>query len=353
MKVLFLTSGDLVPSTRFRVLQYIPHLVAAGHRCTVAHSIPQKYDYWPRLGWRASQWIKRAVRMWHMVRARLGRYDVVFVERELFHDGTSSMEERFRRVARAMVLDVDDAVFLDHPEKFDRIVRMSDVVIAGNRFLLERIEPLNPSVVTIPTCVDMNRYVPRPDAAAGQRPVIGWTGVAANLNYLRVMAPAMRNLASRHDFELRLVAQDDSPLAAIDLAGVRTAFVRWDAAREIEQLHGFDIGIMPLRMDEPWDVYKCGLKLIQYMAVGTPGVASPVGVNAEILQHGLHGFLAATTDQWEESLAKLLEDPGLRQRMGQSARRRVEEAYSVQVCLPRLIETLSRAADGTYRRPQA
>jgi glycosyltransferase involved in cell wall biosynthesis len=352
MKVLFLTSGDRVPSTRFRVLQYVPHLRAAGHRCTVAHSIPQKYEYWPRLGWRPSQWIKRAVRVWHLVRARLGGYDVIFVERELFHDDTSSMEERFRRVARAMVLDVDDGVFLDHPAKFDRIVRMCDAAIAGNRFLKERIEPFNPNVVVIPTCVDLTQYQPRADtASAGQRPVIGWMGTTGNLNYLRVMAPALRSLASRHDFDLRLVAPEETPLATIDLAGVRTSFARWDAAREVEQLHGFDVGIMPLRMDQPWDVYKCGLKLIQYMAVGTPGVASPVGVNAEILEHGVHGFLATTTDQWEESLEKLLRAPDLRRRMGAAARRRVEEAYSVQVCLPRLIETLSRAANHEYRAP--
>jgi glycosyltransferase involved in cell wall biosynthesis len=350
MKVLFLTSGDRVPSARFRVLQYVPHLRALGHRCTVAHSLPQKYDYWPALGWRPSQRIKRAVRVWHLVRAWIGAYDVIFLERELFNDGTWSMEARFRRVARAMVLDVDDAIFLEHPGKLERIAPMCDAVIAGNRLLKERIEPLNPNVVVIPTCADLARYPPRTAAGpAGQRAVIGWMGTASNLNNLDVVAPALKRLASRCDFELQVVTAEDPPLDSLDVRGIPMKVVRWDAAHEVEQLHAFDVGIMPLRADREWDRYKCGFKLIQYMAVGTPGVASPVGVSAEIVRHGENGFLAATVEQWEEHLGRLVQDPELRWRLGEAARRRVEEAYSIQAWLPLFVETLSRAAQKAER----
>jgi len=350
MKVLFLTSGAQAPATRFRVLQYVPHLRALGHRCTVAHSVPQKYDYWPALGWRPSQWIKRGVRFWHLARAATGAYDVVFVERELFNDGTWSMEARFRRVARAMVLDVDDAVFLEHPGKLERIAPMCDAVIAGNRFLKDRIAPYQPNVEIIPTCVDMDRYTPRNIAEhGGRRTVIGWMGTASNLNNLGVVAPVLRRLASRYDFELQIVTGKDAPLASLDLGGLSTTVLRWDAQREVEQLHAFDVGMMPLRMDREWDLYKCGTKLIQYMAVGTPGVASPVGVNAEIVRHGENGFLAATAEEWEEHLGKLLQDPELRRRLGEAARRRIAAAYSVQVWLPYFVEVFGRAT--TVSRP--
>jgi glycosyltransferase involved in cell wall biosynthesis len=348
MKVLFLTSGARVPTTRFRVLQYVPYLRALGHRCTVAHSHPQKYDYWPAMGWRPSQWFKRGVRVWHLFRGWIGAYDVIFVERELFNDGTWSMEERFRRIARAMVLDVDDAVFLEHPGKLERIVSMCDVVIAGNRFLKDRIAPHAPNVEVIPTCVDLARYAPKVASPGGRRVVIGWMGTASNLNNLSVVAPALRSLASRCDFEFQVVTGEDAPLDSLDLGGIPTRFLRWDAGREVEQLHAFDVGIMPLRMDREWDLYKCGTKLIQYMAVGTPGVASPVGVNAEIVRHGENGLLAATSEQWEEHLGRLVQDPELRRRLGEAARRRVEEAYSVQACLPHFIQTLSRAARKEY-----
>lgn len=344
MKILFLTSGPRVPSTRFRIIQYVPLLRAAGHRCTVAHSIPEKYGHFATIGWRLSQKLKRAVRRWHLLRARVGRYDAVVIEREIFNDGTFDMEQRFRAVAPLLVLDVDDAVFLNYPEKFDRVCRMCDLVLAGNRFLRERIEPANPNVVVVPTCIDAEAY--RTKAAwpsPSGRPVVGWMGTTGNLQYLEVAAPALRRLAATCQFELRLIAPGDAPIAALDLEGVNLRFLRWDPRTEIEQLRQFDIGLMPLRADQPWDKYKCGLKLIQYMAVGIPAVASPVGVNAEIVVHGLNGYLAADTAAWIGALKPLLVDAGLRARIGQAARARAENDFSIQAWLPRLVDAMEAA----------
>ena len=75
----------------------------------------------------------------------------------------------------------------------------------------------------------------------------------------------------------------------------------------------------------------CGLKGLQYMALGLPTVMSPVGVNTEIIQHGSNGFLARTEDEWVDQLTRLIEDADLRARIGTQARRTVEERYSVKV----------------------
>lgn len=340
MKILFLTSGAHVPSTRFRVLQFVPKLRAAGHRCTVAHSFPEKYDFFPLLGWRLSQRLKRATRSWHLLRARLGRYDVVWIEREIFNDASSDFEERFRKTAPLCVLDVDDGVFLNFPEKFHRICRMSDLVFAGNRYLKEYIEPQNPNILLVPTCVDTDAYRPRPATEQNARPVVGWIGTTGNLQYLAVAASALSRLAAKLDFQLRLIAPEDGPIADLPLDGVDVRYLRWNPATEIDEIRRFDVGIMPLRMDQEWDKYKCGLKLLQYMAVGLPAVASPVGVNAEIVAHGENGYLAADADQWYAALQPLIEDASLRRRVGAAARLRVEQDYSVQTWLPRIVQHL-------------
>ena len=93
-------------------------------------------------------------------------------------------------------------------------------------------------------------------------------------------------------------------------------------------LLSFDAGVMPLP-DEPWARFKCGLKLLQYMAAGLPAVASPVGVNPEIVAHGETGFLATTREEWTTSLDELLSDAGKRAEFGAAGRRRVAERYSV------------------------
>ena len=119
------------------------------------------------------------------------------------------------------------------------------------------------------------------------------------------------------------------------LPAVPTEHVPWTEAAEVAAIAEFDVGIMPLA-DEPWERGKCGYKLIQYMACGLPVVASPVGVNRQIVEHGVNGFLAETPTQWDEALRTLLADPALRQRMGQAGRQKVERQFSLQVTGPKV-----------------
>ena len=120
-------------------------------------------------------------------------------------------------------------------------------------------------------------------------------------------------------------------------------FVSWTLKTSIASLHSFDIGLMPLE-NTPWNRGKCGLKLIEYLAVGIPAVASPVGVNSEIIRDGETGFLASNTADWQKNLACLIEDQELRAHLGHSGRQHVEEHYSIQAVLPHLISVLEGAA---------
>jgi glycosyltransferase involved in cell wall biosynthesis len=81
------------------------------------------------------------------------------------------------------------------------------------------------------------------------------------------------------------------------------------------------------------------------MACGLPVIASPVGVNSEIVEHGVNGFLASTEAEWTEALRTLISDPALRTRMGKEGRRKVERDYSLQVWGPRVTQMLRDAAN--------
>ena len=120
--------------------------------------------------------------------------------------------------------------------------------------------------------------------------------------------------------------------------------IPWNAATEVEDLRALDIGLMPLP-DTEWARGKCGLKALQYMAMGIPAVCSPVGVNSSIIRDGENGFLAATEEQWIERLSRLVTSPDLRERIGQAGRTTVEKAYSAKVQAPRVyavIDTVLR-----------
>ena len=351
MRILFLSSGPLVPSSRFRIQPWVQRLRQDGHRAVVLHSFPAKYDYFPWMGFRPSQLLKRSVRWWHWLRSRLQRFDLVFIDREIFDSESLELELRFRETCGRLVLDLDDAVFLRYPDKFARLVPQADLVVCGNSFLEDWARPLNSRLLRIPTCVELARYTLRDWCVAGvgsggqggqgaQLPVIGWMGTTTNLQYLREAAQALQQLAEERRFELRLIVPDASAVREMDLGRVYVTSRPWQAATEISDLQQFDVGLMPLSDREQWTIYKCGLKLIQYLAVGVPGVASAVGVNTEILAGDQGGYAVQGSEEWLGALRQLLDSAELRRQQGLAGRRTVEERYAVEACYPRLRDAL-------------
>ena len=173
---------------------------------------------------------------------------------------------------------------------------------------------------------------------AGETLTVGWIGIPLNAHYLDIVAPALRALAGGVKFSLHVVG------AAVPeaLAGIPAQSFPWTEDSEIARIAAFDVGIMPLH-DTPWERGKCAYKLLQVMAAGKPVIASPVGANAQVVQHGVNGFLADGPEQWADALRRL-EDPDLRRRMGAEARKTVENQYSTAVVRPRLAAILSAAA---------
>lgn len=343
MRYLFIVSGRMTPSTRFRIEPFIRRLRAAGDRCDVAYSFPEKYSEFKAIGWRASQYLKLNVRRFHALLAKVRHYDAIVIEREVFDNDSSEIEQKLRRATGRLILDVDDGVFLRHPEKFDTIARLADVAIAGNAELEAYLASRCPRVVRIPTCVEMDAYSGKLDTDH-ERPVVGWMGTTHNVPFLAVAASALREVACSIPFRLLVVSADDCRLGEVDLDGVDVEFRRWSASTEVADLQAMDIGLMPLPDDQPWMKYKCGLKLLQYMAVGVPGIASPIGINTEILDGGCGGRLATDHASWVNALHELLGDAELRRRLGHFGRQRVIDHYSVERYFPMVRDVLRGVA---------
>ena len=343
MKIVMLSSGDRVPSSRFRMLPYVQHFRASGHRCTLASSIPQKYEWFPQIGFRLSQRLKRLIRYLHWYQSRIRSDEIVIIDREVFDSPCTKLEEHFRKTTMRLVLDLDDAVFLRYPEKFEKLTHLADLIVCGNSFIEEWARERNENTIIIPTCVEMAQY-PAKDwsDSEGRIPRLGWIGTSGNLRYFKVAAAGLRRLAQKTDYELHVIVPEIEPLNEIDLAGVKIKHVPWRKEIEVDQLRQIDVGIMPLFAEEDWDRYKCGLKLIQYMAAGIPAVAAPVGVNASIIDHGQNGFLAESDDDWAAHLETLATDLALRKSIGSAARETAAAKYSIEANYPRYEAALNR-----------
>lgn len=340
MRFGFITLGPNVPSTRFRFLPYLPRIESQGHQCHLWMSFPSVYEHIPWLGWRISHRVKRSMRNWQLMQARILGPDCIYLERGCLNDDSLDFDRAFRKTTRRLVLDVDDGIFLERPAKIDALISMADHVVVSTETIQEYVCQRHDQVTLIPTAVPTTTFKPRADAKPPRKITIGWMGTAPTMPFLSVCAEPLRTLADRHVFELLVIGPSSEPLRKIDLRGVDVRFLRWDGATEVQQLQQFDIGVMPLPGGKDWMRYKAATKLVQYMAIGIPAVATPIGVNTHILKNNEVGIAATTTDQWIEALELLMVDEQLRKKMGAAGREKAVTTYSIEANSDRLLSVL-------------
>ena len=350
------------PAKRMLVICPYPIGVAAGQRL----KFEQYYDDWRAAGWEVVPSTFMDQKLWHVAfepghfaakaigvakgmlrRARdlfrVPSFDLVYCFMYVTPVGTSLPERMVRRFARKLVFDVEDNVMLgfgraanDHPNpllrflrgagKYLYLIREADHVVTSSPSLNDLCLSFNRrrACTYISSSIDSDRFVPANRYSNDGRVTIGWTGTFSSRPYLDLLRPVFQQLAKERDFRLRVIGNFDYELPGVDLK-----VIRWTADQEVEQLQGIDIGVYPLPFDD-WVGGKSGLKAIQYMMVGLPCVATNVGTTPLIIRHGDNGLLVRTEDEWLEALRRLLDDPGLRRKLGEQARRNAVAKYSVK-----------------------
>ncbi|UCH47838.1 MAG: glycosyltransferase family 4 protein [Betaproteobacteria bacterium] len=353
MRVLLLTKyGRLGASSRLRTYQYVPHLEERGIQVLAAPLL--RDEYVDRL-YRGSVSIIQVLRYYlsrlSLLR-RANKFDVLWVEKELFPWLPFPIERALYPRRIPIVVDYDDAIFhrYDHHRSFwirallgkkiDSVMRRANLVVAGNQYLKDRAQRARAMrVETLPTVVSVAKYVPVAVRPKGHV-TIGWIGSPLTCKYLLLISRAINEIVATRNVRVVAVGADAEYLRELPIETRR-----WSEQTEVSEIQDFDIGIMPLP-DEPFERGKCGYKLIQYMACGKPVVASPVGENTVIVRDGVDGFLPRSVAAWTADLIKLCDEPLLRERFGAAGRARVEEEYSLEVMTPRL-ESLLRSVAST------
>ncbi|HMJ07839.1 MAG TPA: glycosyltransferase family 4 protein [Pyrinomonadaceae bacterium] len=350
MKVLAVVPSkyDTSPGQRFRIEQWEPLLAENGVEITY---LPFETDELRSVLYQSgniAQKLKAVLASMGARRAELravGEFDLVYIFREAAILGQPWFERKIARSGVPIVFDFDDAVFvayrspsngylsyLKFPQKTAEICGMSAHVMAGNEYLADYSRRYNENVSVIPTTIDTDKYQ-LTEKLAGKSPLtIGWTGSFSTVQHLDTLREALQELAKTEDFVLRVIG---TPVYELD--GVKVEAMQWRAESEIDDLREVDIGIMPLP-DDQWSKGKCGLKALQYMALGVPTVCSPVGVNSTIIRDRENGFLADGKDEWVAVLKRLLHDGELRWRVGNAGRVTVEQGYSARSQAPRVYD---------------
>jgi glycosyltransferase involved in cell wall biosynthesis len=343
-KVLFLVPYPLhkAPSQRFRVELYLPFLQKNNIECRVDCFLDEKT--WNILYSKSSA-LKKVLGVTKGFAKRLftiivvaPRYDYVFIHREASPLGPPIFEFIASKIlGKKLIYDFDDAIWIPNTSsensfvnwlkafwKVKFIFKWAYKVAGGNGYLCNYARNYNGNVVLMPTCVDIERQHNSLKNQNTKQVVIGWTGSHSTMNYLDHLVPVFKRIVA--DFNVEIVIISNKP-PQFNLPNL--VYIPWKEETEITDLLRLNIGLMPLKEDR-WSEGKCGFKLIQYMALGIPALASPAGVNKALVENGRDGFLCRNEDEWYQALKILIEDAPLRQSMGKVGREKIVEHYSIQ-----------------------
>lgn len=258
-------------------------------------------------------------------------------------------EELFAERANFLVFELDDAIWLcveDAPvpplwtaRKAEKTAELADRVIAGNEFLADWARRYCDDVVVIPTAAG-DWIEPRRGPREPGLVRVGWSGHSNGAHFVNHVMDAVEAARRRTEFELAVISRPEAMQVIRDVPGLDRHLLLWESPETEARLTHFDLGLMPLD-DSEFAKGKCAFKLIRYMAAGLPVVASPVGMNSEVVIEGETGFLASSPEEWEDAIVTLVEDDELRERMGKAGRKRYETLYSPAAVLPKYAAALT------------
>ncbi len=332
------------PSSRVRMDQYLPYLKETGFEITIHPFFDDGYI--------DSLYSHRPIKIpavihsfWNRVWISLHKrkYDLIWLQQELLPWIPFDMEKVLYSKKIPLLVDYDDAVFHRYDlhkspfirlllrKKIDHVMEIASGLTVGNAYLAERAEQAGArNIHILPSVVDTKKYHCKSKEAQTVF-IIGWLGTPKTIHFLETIKSALENVLN--NTTRLIIVGADIPDSLKDLP---IQSQTWNEDTEIDQILQFDVGIMPL-IDAPFERGKCGYKLIQYMACGLPVVASPVGVNQSIVEQGINGFLASTTEEWTDAIIKLKDDANLRQKMGMAGRKKVESHYSLESTAAQLV----------------
>ncbi len=356
MNVLFLTKYPADgASSRYRVYQYLPYLDAAGIGYRVQPFMSEAmYALVNRPGRRLRKAAHAAFAVLRRLAelARCGRYDLIYLQRECLPLGPPLMERAFRRRRIPTIFDYDDALFIVKPSthnsfvdtfksgaRTQQIFGLVDCVLAGNDWLRDRAIEHGGAARTFHVAEDLDRYARRAPHRNGATVTLGWLGSPSTEKYLDLIREPLRALCRRYpQLRLRVVGG-----GAFTDARIPVEHRPWRYASEVDDLHAFDIGLMPLPLED-WSRGKSGGKARTYMAAGVPAVCTGIGFNLELIRDGETGVLVRDPGEWEAALARLIENADLRERIAAAARAEVERRYALTRIGPQFVDILREVA---------
>jgi len=271
--------------------------------------------------------------------------NVVIIQYELLPYFPSILEYYLSIRKIPYIIDIDDAIFhyydksdnflvnLFFKKKFYKIFSSAKAVFAGNDYLYKKSKKLgSKNSYIFPTLVDNSK---KNTKNKNDKFTVIWIGSPSTTKYLNDLKMYVEKIANKHNINFLIVGSKD----CIIEASINIKFVEWSLKLQDEYISKCHVGIMPLR-NTFWEKGKCGYKLLQYMKNELPILASPVGVNKNILDHGNNGYFIRNKNEWEKYILKLKNNSILRKKMGHNGKKKILSEYNIKVYQKKYLEII-------------
>lgn len=329
------------------VFQFLPFLKKAGITYKVKTIYPDNF-FKIQMGIKpAGKFKKRANLIFHLFLSLskrfyyaidAGNYEAVFIQKDAFPkliywllrwfnpNVIYEFEESFDHINPFLKKGFFSVLMLRYRlGLLKNMVEKAKLVIAANDYIAEMARKFNDRVTVI--CEPINTENLKPARPEKHNIItLGWIGSPSTASiFLKVIESVFPELYKKHsNIQLKLVGA-----GSFSFSGIPIVKKDWYLNEELSDLQSFDIGLMPLD-DGPFSKGHLGHKMIQYMCVGIPVIASNTGLNPLVIKNGVNGFLASSKEEWIEKLSLLIENEDLRCQMGQSGRKMAEELFSLE-----------------------
>lgn len=358
-KILFLSPYPInsAPSQRLKYEQYYPYISQAGYQIVTSSFISHRFweiiykkgRFGLKVLFTVEGYLRRLIDL-----IRLRRFDVVYIHLWVTPIGPPVFELLVTLFAKKVIYDIDDLVYLNDHRKQNQIMsfirgrnkpillmKRSNHVICCTPRLEEFVRQYNSEVTDISSTINTDLYIPR-SKRLDKPLVIGWSGSHSTSRYLHLLDDVFLELAEKMDFTLKVIGDP-----TFHLEGVNVKAIPWNAETEVEELQEIDIGVYPLPTNEEWVYGKSGLKALQYMALGIPTLATAIGANFRIIEHGVNGFLIRKKNEWSHYFFEIMNDENLYHQIRLQAREKVLKNYSLQATHHKYLDIVHQVIDNS------
>lgn len=341
-KILFIGYGEPDPCSRYRIQQYYDKLRQQKNSNFILDyfkiypsnsniTIPPTALNYPSILFRKFYSLYKCI-----------SFDVIFLQRNPVNV-TSPYYERFIKyiLRKKIIFDFDDALWCmygGYDPRIKEIIKISDLVIVGNKYLAAYALKYNPRVSILNTIIDVDSHKITNKKTERKHIDICWIGSKPGNHYLSVFEDIFIKIKNKYKnkINISIVSNEKPAFKKFN----EYDYVTWSIEKEKDILKRSDIGLMPL-IDNEFTRGKCGFKLIQYGAYGMASIASPVGINQEIIKNGLNGFLANKANDWVSSISYLIDHKPVLAKMKLKSRAIVAKNYSLKTNMEKFVTLIN------------